>query len=246
MNKLHIDSIQSQFRSNQPFSNTDLTKFYRTLDSGIENTTVNWRIYNLVQHGIINRIGRGKYTLGASKAYIPELTGNLIAANKRIKSDFPFLKVCFWSTSVLNEFMIHQPGKHYLLVEVEKDSMESIFFYLKDRSYTVYLEPSEELIRRYLIHEKEPWIVKPLVTEAPTQQVKSIQSVTIEKLLVDIFCDPLIFSAQQGSEMKQIFKEAFKKYTISESKMMRYASRRNKSVELNKYLEKVLGNHKHA
>ena len=119
-------------------------------------------------------------------------------------------------------------GRYYQLLEVDKDAMESVFYYLKDKNYSVYMDPSEELIRRYMIDEKEPWIVKSLVSEAPIQKVNGIPTVTIEKLLVDIFCDPIIFNAQQGSEMNQIFHEAFEKYTISESKMLRYASRRRK------------------
>nr|WP_288341138.1 DUF6577 family protein [uncultured Roseivirga sp.] len=117
--------------------------------------------------------------------------------------------------------------------------MESLFYFLKDKNMTVYMDPSAELIRRYLIDEKEPWIVKPLVSEAPTQELNRITTITIEKMLVDIFCDPIIFSAQQGSEMDQIFKEAFDKYAVNESKMLRYASRRRKKTELDNYLNSI-------
>ena len=214
-------------------------EFYRALEPEVKKTTVNWRIYILVQEGVLNRVGRGRFSIGKGDAYIPEISSRLNSVYKKIKSDFPFLTVCLWSTSVLNEFMLHQPGRYYQLLEVDKDAMESIFYYLKDRNYSVYLEPSQELIRRYMIDEKDPWIVKSLVSEAPIQQVNGIPTVTIEKLLVDIFCDPIIFSAQQGSEMNQIFKEAFEKYAISESKMLRYASRRRKKKELDNYLNEV-------
>ena len=58
-------------------------------------------------------------------------------------------------------------------------------------------------------------------------------------MLVDVFCDSLIFDAQQGSEMEMIFKESFEKYTLNENKMLRYADRRRKKKELNKYLNKI-------
>ena len=221
------------------FSSADLMAFYRTLEPEIKKTTVNWRIYNLVQDGVLNRVGRGKFSLGKGDVYIPELSNKLVSVYKKIKSDFPFLTVCLWNTSIINEFMLHQPGRYYQLIEVDKDAMESVFYYLKDRNYAVYMEPSEELIRRYMIDEKEPWIVKSLITEAPVQKVDNIPTITIEKLLVDIFCDPVIFNAQQGSEMNQIYKEAFEKYTISESKMLRYANRRRKRKELDNYLNEV-------
>ena len=122
--------------------------------------------------------------------------------------------------------MVHQPGRFYNLVEVEKEGMESLFYFLKDKNMPLYLDPSSELIRRYLSDEKDPWIVKLLITESPTQEINGINTVTLEKILVDIFCDELLFDAQQGSEMDRIFREAFEKYAISESKMLRYASRR--------------------
>jgi len=214
-------------------------EFYRSLEPEVKKTTVNWRIYKLVQEGILNRVGRGKFSLGKGDVYIPEISNKLSSVYKKMKSGFPFLTVCLWSTSVLNEFMLHQPGRYYQLIEVERDAMESVFYYLKDRNYSVYMEPSAELIRLYMIDEKEPLIVKSLVSEAPIQLVDGIPTVTIEKLLVDIFCDPVIFNAQQGSEMNQIFAAAFEKYTISESKMLRYASRRRKRKELDNYLNEA-------
>jgi hypothetical protein len=214
-------------------------EFYRTFEPEVKKTTVNWRIYNLVQEGILNRVGRGKFSLGKGDAYIPEISNKLNSVYKKMKSHFPFLTVCLWSTSVLDEFMLHQPARYYQLIEVDKDAMESVFYYLKERNYSVFMEPSEQLIRRYMIDEKEPWIVKSLVSEAPIQLVNGFPTVTIEKLLVDIFCDPVIFNAQQGSEMNQIFGEAFEKYSISESKMLRYASRRRKKKELDNYLNKT-------
>ena len=54
---------------------------------------------------------------------------------------------------------------------------------------------------------------------------------TLEKILVDIIADEELFAAQQG-ELEFIFKSAFDKYNINESKMKRYASRRNRKTEI--------------
>lgn len=192
-----------------------------------------------MQEGVLNRVGRGKFSLGQGHPYLPEISGKLSSVYKKLKADFPFLSVCLWNTSVINEFMRHQPGRFYRLIEVDKEAVESVFYYLKDRNYSVFMEPSEQLIRRYMMDEKEPWIVKSLVSEAPVQHVNGIPTVTIEKLLVDIFCDPVIFDAQQGSELNRIYREAFEKYTINESKMLRYAGRRRKKEELNHLLNQT-------
>jgi hypothetical protein len=116
------------------FSSADLMEFYRTFEPEVKKTTVNWRIYNLVQEGILNRVGRGKFSLGKGDAYIPEISNKLNSVYKKMKSHFPFLTVCLWSTSVLDEFMLHQPARYYQLIEVDKDAMESVFYYLKERT----------------------------------------------------------------------------------------------------------------
>ena len=50
--------------------------------------------------------------------------------------------------------------------------------------------------------------MKTLVTEAPTQNVQGVPTITIEKMLVDIFSDETIFVTFQGHE-KQIIFETF-------------------------------------
>jgi hypothetical protein len=213
--------------------------FYSSKGQKINATTVNWRIYNLAQGGVISRVSRGEFTLGFGKSYFPTPSSKQISIYRKLKTEFPFLSICIWNTSVINEFMLHQPGRFYNLIEVEKEGMESLFYFLKEKNMPVYLNPNPELISRYLSDEKDPWIVKLLVTESPTQEVSGINTATLEKILVDIFCDAVLFDAQQGSEMDQIFKEAFEKYAISESKMLRYASRRRKKQELKIYLNQI-------
>lgn len=135
--------------------------------------------------------------------------------------------------------MIHQPGRFYMLIEVEKEAAQSVFFYLKDHKFSVFIEPTKDIIEKYLPDEKETLIVKSLVSEAPLQTIDKINLPTIEKILVDIFCDDVIFAAQQGSEMRTLFKEALKKYTVNESRMMRYADRRRKKESFREYLSTI-------
>jgi len=135
--------------------------------------------------------------------------------------------------------MIHQPGRFYILIEVEKEATQSVFFYLKEEKYPVFVDPTEDIFEKYLSEEKENLIVKSLVTEAPLQRIAGLNTVTIEKMLVDIFSDELIFSAQQGSEMKTIFLEALSKYSVNENRMLRYADRKGKKESFRNYLNSI-------
>lgn len=147
--------------------------------------------------------------------------------------------MCIWNTSSLNEFMIHQPGRFYLLIEVDKDATQSVFYYLKENQFSVFIEPTKDLIEKYMTDDKETLIVKSLVSEAPLQTISRINSPTIEKMLVDIFCDDVIFVAQQGSEMRTIFTEVLGKYTVNENRMLRYADRRGKKDSFREYLGSI-------
>ena len=238
-NKINIDQINDAFKDKKSFEKSDLYEFYSNREPNIKATTINWRIHYLVKTGALNRIGRGKFTIAGNKAYTPEISEGLKSIHSKLKKEFPYLRICIWSTSSLNEFMIHQPGRFYLLIEVEKDATQSVFYFLKENKFSVFIEPSKDLIEKYIHDEKETLIVKGLISEAPIQTVDKINTATIEKMLVDIFCDDIIFAAHQGSEMRTIFQEALRKYIVNENRMLRYADRRGKKDSFYQYLSSI-------
>ena len=196
-------------------------------------------MYSLVKMGLLSRIGRGKFIIGEEKKFIPEVSQKMKAINSKLKKEFPFLKICIWNTSALNEFMVHQLGRFYLLIEAEKEATQSIFYFLKEAKYSVFINPTSDLLEKYLPNEKESLIIRSLVSEAPIQNVKGIITTSLEKMLVDIFCDDVIFSAQQGNEMRTFFKEALNKYSVNENRMLRYADRRRKKESFTQYLNSI-------
>jgi len=184
----------------------------------------------------LQRIGRGKFKLGESRKFIPEISSLTKSIFKKLKAEFPYSKFCIWNTSVLTEFMQHQPNRFFLLVETDKETTNSVFYFLREKIKSVFIEPTNDILEKYVVNEKEIVVVKALISEAPTQNINEVETATIEKMLVDIFCDDVIYSAQQGAEKRIIFKEAFTKYTINQSKMLRYADRRRKKEELKQFV----------
>lgn len=231
--------MKRHFKSKAVFETQDIVAFYEQTEKNIKQTTVNWRVHTLVQSGVLQRIGRGKFTLGEGKIYVPEISSATKFVFKKLKAEFPFANLCVWHTSLLNEFMQHQPNRFFVLVETDKETTNSVFYFLREIKKSVFIEPTNDILEKYIVNEKEVFIVKPLISEAPTQNVNDVETATIEKMLVDIFCDDVIFSAQQGAEMRTIFKEAFAKYTINQSKMLRYADRRRKKEELNQFVKTI-------
>lgn len=198
----------------------------------------------MVQQGVFQRIGRGKFRLGEGRKYIPDISPETKSIFKKLKAEFPYSRFCVWNTSFINEFMQHQPGRFFLLVETDKETTDPAFYFLRDSKRgrvkkSVFIEPTKDILEKYLGNEKEAVVIKPLITEAPTQKISEVETATIEKILVDIFCDDVIFSAQQGAEMRTIFKEVFARYTLNQSKMLRYAGRRRKKEELNQFVKTI-------
>lgn len=193
----------------------------------------------MAEKGVLKRIGRGKFTLGEGKNFAPEISSATKNIFKKLKAEFPYANLCVWNTSVLNEFMLHQPNRFFVLIETDKETTNSVFYFLREIKKSVFIEPTKDILEKYVVNENEVLIVKPLVSEAPTQNINGVETASIEKMLVDIFCDDVIFSAQQGSEMRTIFKNAFDKYTINQNKMLRYADRRSKKQELNQFVKTI-------
>ncbi|MBU1011778.1 MAG: hypothetical protein KKG99_02130 [Bacteroidetes bacterium] len=239
-NKLNIDKLKSQFKNQTVITTKEIADCYRLFEPNVKQTTINWRVYNLVQTGILSRIGRGKFNFGKGILYVPEITSKMKSIYNKLKKEFPYLKICIWNTSAVNEFMRHQPGLFYLMIEVEKEATQSVFYFLKEMNYPVFLEPKSDILEKYVPIDKEALIIKPLISEAPTQNSNGFETISLEKLLVDIYCDEVVFSAQQGAEMRTIFKEAFGKYVINQNRMTRYASRRRKKESFNKYLHSII------
>ncbi len=237
--KLNKGQLQRHFKRQNIFSSKEIEAYYRQLEPEIKTSTVNWRVYALVQSGVFSRVGRGKFTLGEGRNFIPQVSSKIKSLYSKLHKQFPYLQICLWNTSVLNELMVHQPGRFYTLVEAEKNTIESVFYFLKDSLKNVFLDPTSDILSLYASSEKEAIIIKSLVSEAPMQNVQGVQTVTIEKILVDIFSEETIFAAQQGSEMQTIFKNTFEKYTVNENKMLRYADRRRKKEAFDNYLNKV-------
>jgi len=238
-NSLHIKELRNAFAHDQSISVHDLIQFFQRFEEKVKRSTVDWRIYELTKLGILHRIGRGSYSLSKTNYFKPEVSRSLKLLFGIIKNQFPYLNICVWNTKLINEFMLHQPGRFYTILEVDKDAMESVFYDLKDQGRDVFLNPSEEVLSKYVVSKKEPIIITSLITEAPLEEIDGVKTTSLEKVLVDICSNETLFSAQQGAELTRIYETAFEKYTISETKLLRYARRRNKKEVVEQQIKKT-------
>jgi hypothetical protein len=238
---LYVNELKNHFKDHSAFSNSELMSFYLDKAPDITKSTLNWRIHVLINQGIMKRLGRGLYALGTSIEYYPEINDILLNINKILIDQLPFAKTCLWNTAVFNQWMIHQPAYFYNIVEVEKDVLESAFHIIQEGFPDSFLQPDREILERYSKNKPGVILILPLVSEAPIQAMLhndiEINTPSIEKVMVDVFCDEIVFNAQQGNELKNIYNSILSTYTVNTNKLLRYAMRRKKKEEFLEYIK---------
>jgi hypothetical protein len=196
-----------------------------------------------------------------NRTFEPLINERIEALNAVLSKDFPLLNSCIWTTEWLNEWTIHQSVRTYTIVEVEDNACESVFYHLRDKGFkNVFLEPDALLMERYVSDAENPIIVQKLVGRSPltfaklgnlknpltkrfplrsahTSKSMAVKVPTLEKILVDIFCDNIVLFAYKGQEQDQIFKSIFNDYAIDMRTLFSYAERRKRKVQLTQYLQ---------
>lgn len=234
---MKIQNIRCCF-GDKIFSTNDLFNFYRIEEPDIERSLVNWRVYDFVKKGMLKRMGKGLFKIDDSETYTPIIDDKTKKIFNEIAKNFPFLSCCCWNTSMLNAFTQHLVNKQMTLVEVDRDGVESVANFLKVKHKNIFFNPSKEVIDNYLHDLNEAIVVRNLVTESPLLKVGTLNTASLEKILVDMFCDTAIFSFYQGNELTHIYKNVMNEFTVNMPKMMRYAKRRGKHDEIKDFIAK--------
>lgn len=232
-----IELLKNEFENRKIFSRQDLFEFYRRIDPQLKETTFRWRIHDLKQRKIITPLGKEGFALGYKAVFIPEVSEKDKKICGQIAKQFPILKQCVWSTKIINEFMLHIPGRYMTVLEIEQDALEPVFNFLKDNNTkNVFLQPTEKEVQRYIGDVDTPIILLSLVSKAPLQNINATFTTTLEKLIVDLFCDKMLFTAYHGDELVHIINNAYERYAIDFTKLFSYAKRRRKEEDLKNYL----------
>ena len=214
----------------------DLRLYFKTNEPNLSDATINWRVYDLVKSSVLRRTGRGLFELGSVSQYLPELDTRAIKISKHLQKNFADVTFCIWNSDLINEFSQHMMAYPFILLDVERAVAESVYHFLKDKFNGVFLRPPEALINDIIPDCRRPVIIRYLTTESPLNEHNQLPLISLEKMLVDVFCD-VEFSFLEGSERRAIFQNAYYKYTINENKLLRYAARKGRRTDIQKYID---------
>ena len=177
---------------------------------------IDLQINRLIASGMLRRVGHGEYELTDNS--LPEFVYRPSEAEKEIfgklKRQFPFLDFCIWSPNVLASFMLHVPINRNIL-----------------------LSPSLMDCDRYLTGT-DAIVVRQLIGQSPLTEVDGCTVPRIEKIMVDAIGDNELFFAS-GSEIYNIFEYARERNHVNMSKLLRYASRRNRKTKVEQIINSI-------
>jgi hypothetical protein len=223
------------------FNRKDLLLDISHQQMGIKTSAVTLQINRMIASDVLRRIGHGKYELiqNGLPEYLYQPSEEEKSIFMRLKKQFPLLDMCIWSPSVLASFMLHVPDIGYTFVDVEKDGMETVFHALQDMELgrNILLNPSLTDCERYLTGS-DAIVVRQLIGESPLTVVDGCIVPRIEKILVDVIGDNELFFAS-GSETYNIYEFAFERNRINKSKLLRYASRRNRKEKVVQIIQTI-------
>lgn len=247
MPKIIENKIIEAFKEKSYFDRDELYHFYLDFEPDLKKSTFSWRIYDLKKKDIIKTIGRGLYVISYKPKYKPVLTENVLKIARKTSERFEDIKYCIWESQWLNEFTQHQTSNQMIVVEVEKEFTESLYYFLNDSlRMDFFFNPDEKEIEFYISESTVPVVIKRLVTRAPISKIKEKKLVvpiaTLEKIMVDLFADENLFHFYQGSELIYIFERILDRYSINLTKLFSYAKRRKKEQEIKQFISKHIPN----
>ncbi len=237
--------IKEYFKDFKSFTREELFAYLKKFDKDISYSTLGWRIYDLNKRMIIRTLSRGVYTINKKSDYIPAISNKLKNLYSISKNLFKYQydkkelnkRLCIWDTKWLNEFMIHQMFASFIVIESIDEALSGLYFKIKNKGFRdVYIEPDRNIFVHNIVTDKEPVILKRIYSNPPVISVNNVNIASLEKILVDLFCDKETFYAFQGSELVNIYKNSIKRYNLNIGKIIQYSRRRRREIELKKFL----------
>ena len=209
--------------------------------TGIKDSAMTLQINRMIASGVLRRAGRGEYEMAKNRLpeYVYQPSDEEKSVFMKLKQHFPLLDMCIWSPNVLASFMMHVPDIGYTFVDVKKDGLETVFHVLQDMELgrNILLSPSPTDCERYLTGS-DAIVVRQLIGESPLTLVDGCTVPRLEKILVDVIGDNELFFAS-GYETYNIFEFALERNHINKSKLLRYASRRNRREKVEQILHEI-------
>lgn len=222
----------------EPFTRQDISNSAHTLAADFKDTQLRNLIGNMLSSNEIIRVGRNLYSKAdASKLeqnYYNKFSPEAVELMQLIDEEYSDIKYQVWELRWLNEFLNHLVSTNYIFVDVENDGCEFVYSTLNEEySGKILLKPTLKELDYY--SGDNTVIIERLISESP--RTNDFQHGTpLEKIIVELFANKALVEMVSRGDYPMMLEDMFKKYTINQTKLFRYAKRRNKYEELVEYI----------
>lgn len=230
------------FRPGEVFGKKQFREVIHGLNREYTESSVNWLLEKLKKENQIIAVGRGKYErvpeAAKKKQYAYLHSKEYQDIERKIMEAYPLVDFQMWELIQFNEFVNHQISKNLIVAEVENMLDETVFDTLHEEYPYVLYSPQMDYYYRHKGAENTIVVLK-LISEAP--KPREGHSSPLEKLLVDLFVNKFTGHLIEKSEYPAILEDAFHKYYLDETKMFRYARRRNVETRMKAFIRQETG-----
>ena len=188
--------------------------------------TLNRYMAELMETGEVWGAGRGWYSfIGTSVTLDAEPVAGI---RKELQNRFPLLDFACWSTQQINPYMHHMLAKFVTFVHVPRDTMPSVYDYLKESGrYSVYLNPTRREADKTFSFRDKTVVVRPLLSKTPVRE----RQIKVEGILVDLVVEQGGISVMDQDELKGMVTQLATSNRVELAELISYARRRGVALQ---------------
>lgn len=227
------DRTTQNMEPDRTYTRQQLVSMLREDTPSLNDGSYQWAVGGMLKSGEIIRTGFDEYRVAEGNVlpeYHPaysEISSELLGITTE---KYPYVGFTVFETILLNDFLNHLIARNTVFIQVEKESSAFVFRFLQEAGYAnVMYKPSKKDFNLYW--NADCVVVSDMVSEAPLSS-HDPHIITMEKMLVDMYCDKIIRSTYSIAEYPSVMEQAMSTYRVERPKMLRYARRRNKAAEI--------------
>lgn len=236
--------VFDQLASGEKFTRKDYYDAYRESHGEKTRDALDYALRREVASGNIVHVGRNQYAYAKEKRiYTYDYSDAAGQVAVEIQKEYPSVDFQIFELTQLNAFVNHLYAHNTIFVSVENDAVDHVFDSLREEyPGKIMLKPRADDYFRYLVDDQI--VVLRLPSESP-RGIDAPWKSRLEKILVDITVDKLLTRIVSVSEYDTIFSQAFARYLVDTSAMLRYANRKGAGVKfrdrVEEYTDIVMG-----
>lgn len=231
-----VNKLKEKVSNHLVMTTKEITDVLVVAFPNLSPSTISWRINQLKKEKLIHQTGRGLYSFEFKPDYVSEIS----LKGKRLYNRISSLcetDIAIWETKMLSNIVDKELNHEWIFISTNKENLEPLFNEMLDFSKQVFLLPDTDVINRYILPQNESIILTSLVSETPLNKNGGYLTLSIEAILVDSWLGGDTYFSPIGLDIKQLYKAAFSKYNVNQSKLLRYAARRDKRKEINEFIK---------